>query len=248
MFKKLRQVITTLISDTCIERFFLSTEEIADIAIQNEDEVKVLKLVKSKTLTEAQITKIIQNFEGEPTSELLTNYELTETQQIALCSKKNTLLIESYLAPIGYLERKLCPEAEFIYVEAMINKVSNIGIEMFKTYVDNNKKTILTDELLKLALESKEENLAAKYLIQRAYFTEAQEVYLLENSSFEVVEDYLASKPIYHENSQIILVEKFYELAKNHQEEHGLRPKALLLYRSKRKMELQTLHPEGVVP
>ena len=252
MFKKFFQALATGCSGTWVGKLFYSNEEMVDYAIDNKLEIEVFDQASQKKLTEEQITKILQTHEGEPTQELVKNYELTEAQQIILCSKKNTLLIENYLAPTGYLERALCPEAEFIYVETMINKTSNIGIEMFKTYVDNNKKTILTDELLKIALEkissSKEEAIAAKYLIQRAYFTEAQEVYLLEHSTFEMMEEYLAIKQIYQEESQIRLVEKFYELAKIHQEDYGLRPKALQLYRSKRKEELQILHPEGAVP
>ena len=252
MFKKLFHAIVTGYSGTWLGKLFFSNEDMVDYAIDNKIELEVFDKVSQKNLTEDQITKILQTHEGEPTQELVKNYELTVAQQIILCSKKNTLLIENYLAPTGYLERNLCPQAEFIYIETMINKASNIGIEMFKTYVDNNKRTILTDELLKIALEkissSKDEAIAAKYLIQKAYFTEAQEVYLVENSTFEIMEEYLAIKQIYQEESQIILVEKFYDLAKIHQEEYGLRPRALQIYRAKRKEELQILHPEGAVP
>ena len=71
---------------------------------------------------------------------------------------------------------------------------------------------------------------------------------MINNASFELLREYVENKQFYQEQAQILLVEKYYSLAKIHQEEYGLRPKAQVQYQQKRREEIQILHPEGVVP
>ncbi|MBR5598732.1 MAG: hypothetical protein IKW39_01690 [Alphaproteobacteria bacterium] len=255
MFKRLMQVIVTRCGGSWVERYFLSNKEMIDYAIKNNLENRIMDCIKAQKLSPEQVTEILKNNEGNPVQEiLLSNYELNEEQQLVLFERKNSLLIETYLAPHGYLEpkRTLSKKAEFVYVETMINKNSNVGIEMFKAYVDNKKREILTKELLEIAMakiaSSNEECVAAKYLLKKAYLSEEDEIYLVENASKELIEEYISVKQLYYESSQKLLIEKFYEIGKTHQEVYGFWPKAMQVFRAKRKEELMLLHPEGVVP
>ncbi|MBR5154327.1 MAG: hypothetical protein IKW58_01215 [Alphaproteobacteria bacterium] len=216
--------------------------------------------MKDVKLTPSQITDILnREKEDRVMLEVLRNNKLDPAQEEILVSKRNTLLLETYISPQGYLEpsRTLSPKAEFAYILSMLDTKKTIGIELFKIYVDNAKKTIMTDAILEKALEvinassdetEKTECFAAKYLLSKAYLNEEQEQYLLNNANPAYIDEYINSKALYHENSQILLIEKYFNLAKLHQEQYGLRAKALQLFHAKRKEELQLLHPEGAVP
>ena len=221
--------------------------------------LKLHEYIKSFKLTPEQVTKIIKaDVEHDLMQEILRDYELDEELQVMLTKQNNTLLLETYLAPVGYLEpkRRFSKKAEFIYISNMIKGHSKMGIELFKAYIDCNKRTILNDELLEIVVSRIQQSienqhidiLAAKYLLSKSYMTEAQEIYLLKKLPMEFIKEYIESKQFYQENSQALLVELYYELAKFHQEEYGLRPKALNAYHAKRKEELQLLHPESTVP
>ena len=217
--------------------------------VKRDTESILLEYIKIHKLKSYQVTNILKGeYESNLVQEILRTYELNEEQEEILAAKNNILLLENYLSPKGYLdpEKRLSPKAEKIYIINMLKRQNNIGLELFKTYVDNNKKTILTDEILKEALER--DCIASRYLLLKSYLTEVQEEYLLLNASEERIEDYIAKKQLYSEKAQMLLVEKYFSLAKLHQEDHGLRPKAQQLYRSKKREEIQALHPEANVP
>ena len=217
--------------------------------VKRDTESILLEYIKIHKLKTYQVTNILKGeYESNLVQEILRTYELNEEQEEILAAKNNILLLENYLSPKGYLdpEKRLSPKAEKIYIINMLKRQNNIGLELFKTYVDNNKKTILTDEILKEALER--DCIASRYLLLKSYLTEDQEEYLLLNASEERIEDYIAKKQLYSEKAQMLLVEKYFSLAKLHQEDHGLRPKAQQLYRGKKREEIQALHPEANVP
>jgi hypothetical protein len=217
--------------------------------VKRDTESILLEYIKIHKLKPYQVTNILKGeYESNLVQEILRTYELNEEQEEILAAKNNILLLENYLSPKGYLdpEKRLSPKVEKIYIINMLKRQNNIGLELFKTYVDNNKKTILTDEILKEALER--DCIASRYLLLKSYLTEEQEEYLLLNASQERIEDYIAKKQLYSEKAQILLVEKYFSLAKLHHEDHGLRPKVQQLYRSKKREEIQALHPEANVP
>ena len=217
-----------------------------------ETEKKLSEYIKRHQLDGALITKILIKVKDESffhfMQEVVRSQKLNDYHQELLASKKNVLLMETYLAPEGFLEpsKRLSRKAEFIYISGMIEKKSMVGIELLKTYIDNFKRDILTDELLEVAL--KNDCIASRYLLLRAFLSETQEIYLIKSMSLEMLKDYIEGKPIYQEGAQIVLVENFYELSKRHQEQYGLQPKALQLYHSKRKVEIQNRHPLSTVP
>ena len=226
----------------------LNPREVSMLA--NKDTEKVLlEYIKIHKLKPYQVTNILKGeYESDLVQEVLRNYELNEEQEEILASKNNILLLESYLSPKGYLDpkKRLSPKAEKIYVINMLQRKNNIGLELFKTYVDNNKRTILTDEILSEAL--KRDCIASRYLLLKSFLTEEQEVYLLQNATEERIDNYIDKKQLYSETAQTLLTEKYFSLAKIHHENYGLRPKAQQVYRSKKREELQTLHPEANVP
>ena len=210
-------------------------------------------------LTPEQITEILQKEkEDRIMLEVLRTNKLDPSQEELLVLKRNTLLLETYLSPQGFLDpdRILSPKAEEIYILSMLKAQKAVGIELFKTYVDNAKKTILTDKLLEKAIEvialscdqTTTECFSAKYLLSKAYFNENQELYLLTHCSYNYIEEYISQKQLYSDKAQIYLIENFYPIAKFHQEEYGFRPKAIQPYHTKRKEELQQLHPLSAVP
>ncbi len=217
-----------------------------------ETEENLCEYMRKYQLNGCLITKILLKVKDESffhfMQELVRTQNLNEYHQELLASKNNILLLETYLAPDGFLDpsKRLSRKAEFIYVSGMIERKSMVGIELLKTYIDNFKRDILTDGLLEIAM--KNDCIASRYLLLRAFLSETQEIYLINNMSESNLKDYLDGKPIYQEGAQIKLVENFYELSKLHQEEYGLQPKALQLYHAKRKEEIQIRHPLSTVP
>lgn len=197
-----------------------------------------------------QVTNILKDAHSkELVQKIVLEYELTDEQEVLLLSRENNiLLLENYLAPNGYLDpkKRLSQMAEEMYVVKMLQSQKQIGLELFKTYVDNSKRTILTDIILVVAL--KNDCIASRYLLIKSYFDENQEVYLINNMSEDKLEDYISQKQLYFENSQALLVERYFNLAKLHYEKYGFRPKVMNAFRDKKKAELQELHPTEIVP
>ncbi len=197
-----------------------------------------------------QVTNILKEAHSkELIQKIVRNYELSEEQETLLLSlENNILLLETYLAPDGYLDpnKKLSLKAEEQYVISMLTSHAKIGLELFKTYVDNTKRTILTDNILKTAIEN--DCFASRYLLNRAFFNEEQELYLVETLDEEGIEDYIELKQLYYEKSQALLVEKYFTLAKLHHAKYGFRPKVMPDFREKKKKELEELHPMEAIP
>lgn len=247
--KKMWQVLVARCSGTWIYKNSPLLDETIDVLIDKKEENYLLSYIKVHKLSSKHITKILQSErESDLIQAILRIYVLDETQQQILAEKNNVILMETYLSPQGFWEpqRALSPKAEFTYLSMMIKSRSMMGIELFKIYVDNQRKTIMTDDILTLCLQN--DCFASRYLLKRAYLSDTQEEYLINNASFELLSEYVENKQFYQEQAQILLVEKYYSLAKIHQEEYGLRPKAQVQYQQKRREEIQILHPEGVVP
>ncbi len=247
--KKMWQVLVARCSGTWIYKKKPLLDETIEVLIDKKEEKYLLEYIKTHKLSSKLVTKILQSQrESNLIQEVLRTHVLDEEQQKLLAEKNNVILMETYLSPQGFLEpqRTLSPNAEFSYLSSMIESKSMVGIELFKIYVDNLRKTIMTDELLKVCL--KNDCFASMYLLKRAYLSDVQEEYLINNASFELLKEYVDNKQFYQETSQILLVEKYYSLAKVHYEQYGFRPKAQSCYQEKRREEIQILHPESVVP
>ena len=197
-----------------------------------------------------QVTNILRGRHSkELVKSIVLNYELSEEQEEFLLSlDNNILLLETYLSPQGYLDpsKRLAPKAEEKYVVRMLTSQKQVGLELFKTYVDNSKRTILTDNILKIAL--KYDSIASRYLLLKSYFDEDQELYLINTLSEEKLDDYISFKQLYYDKSQMMLIERYFALAKLHHEKYGFRPKVMSAFRDKKKAELQELHPTEIIP
>ena len=219
---------------------------------EKENEIKFCDYMQNNKLKSSLITKLLLKLNDEGFFHLMQvlvrTQDLNEYQQELLAEKKNILLLENYLAPDGFLEpsKRLSRKAEFVYLRDMIERNSMVGIELLKTYIDNFKRDVLTDELLEVAI--KNYGVASRYLLLRSFLNESQEIYLVKNMPESSLADYLRGKQIYQDSAQLHLVEEHYELSKVHYNEYGLRSRAQQAFYAKRRVEIQHRHPLSAVP
>ena len=115
------------------------------------------KYARRHQLSSYQITDILSDLadvDDEYTQafirELLKNNTLNREQEQLLVSKNDVLFLESYLTPNGYFDasRRFHEVAEHNYILGMAEAKNMTGIEVFKAYVDNTCRDMMTDELL----------------------------------------------------------------------------------------------------
>lgn len=200
-------------------------DEIVNYLIK-EQKIEFLKeYVVYHPLSEEQIKKIFASPDVTPLMLAMARVlDLTPEQQKVIISKKNAMLFEAYLFPQGIfdLNRRFKNDAETLFVATMTEINSQVGIEAYRTYVDNHYRRMLTMEVLEIIIEYPE-SYAAKYLLQRAKLKKEYEGFFVENAPRELLAHYLEYNDLNQEYAQEILLQRDFELTKFHQEKYGLR-------------------------
>ena len=200
-------------------------DEVVDYLIK-EQKIDFLKeYAVYHPLKEEHINKIFDAPDVTPLMLAMAKVlELTAEQQIKLIGKKNSMLLESYLFPKGTfdLNRRFKNEAETEYVAVMAEVNSQVGIEVYKTYVDNHYRRMLTMDVIEIIIEYPE-SFASKYLLERAKLKKEYEGFFVENAPRDLLAHYLEYNDLNQEYAQEILLRRDFELTAFHQERYGLR-------------------------
>lgn len=207
-------------------------DEIVNYMIRGEKIEFLKEYVIYHPLSEEQIKQIFSSADVTPLMLAMARVlDLSSEQQTVLISKKNAMLIEAYLFPKGMFEpsRRFKNEAETLYVEVMAEMNNHIGIEAYKTYVDNHYRRMLSMDVIEIIIEHPD-SYAAKYLLQRAKLKKEYEGFFVENAPRELIAHYLEYNDLNQEYSQEILLRRDFELTAFHQERYGLRQNVQRLF------------------
>ena len=214
------------------------------------------KYARRHQLSSYQITDILSDLadvDDEYTQafirELLKNNTLNREQEQLLVSKNDVLFLESYLTPNGYFDasRRFHEVAEHNYILGMAEAKNMTGIEVFKAYVDNTCRDMMTDELL-AELILLPESFAVRYVLQKARLSKEQEDFLVDKAPEKLIKIYIGEKELASDAAQLQLVGKHFELARLYFEKYGLRSKAQQTYHLLRKQALEKTPSEEDCP
>lgn len=229
------------------------SDEIVDYLIREKKIPLLMEYTKYNQLSSYQITSILEYFGDEQelntmklVQSILRNNILNEEQQNLMVSKNDVLFLESYLSPNGYYDntRRFKRVPEYNYIQGMVQSNKNVGIEMFKAYIDNNARDIMTDDLLNFLLEQSTDSFAVRYLIQKVKLSKEQEEKLLETAPEKMVALRIQSNELISDVSQLLLVTKYYDLAEKYFDKYGLRSKAQQEFYARRHVKLEEAHAE----
>lgn len=191
-------------------------------------------------LNDEQIERIFAPNEVTPfmieMAKVLSN--LNEKQQIMLLEKRNSFLFASYLMPnwIFDTNRRFKGKAEELYIQIMADTTTNVGVETFIAYVDNNYRRMLTREVLDIVLEYPDSN-AIRYMLRRAKLKKEYEGHFIEKAPDRLLKHYLDYHEINQEYAQLILIDRDFQLAQMHLENYGLRPQAQKTFYARRRSQ-----------
>ena len=228
-------------------------DEIVDYLIREKRIQLLMEYTKYNQLSSYQITAILDDFGDEEdmntmkfVQNLLRNNILNEEQQKMMVSKNDVLFLESYLSPNGYYDntRRLKRVPEYGYIRSMVQSKKTVGIELYKAYIDNNARDIMTDDLMDFLVEQSTESFAVRYLVQKAKMSKEQEEKLMEKGSAALIELRTQTNELISDISQQQLVNKYFELAEKHFEKYGLRSKAQQEFYARRHAKLEEAHAE----
>lgn len=230
-------------------------DRIVDLLIREKFNL-LEKYARRHQLSSYQITDILSDLadvDDEYTQafirELLKNNTLNREQEQLLVSKNDVLFLESYLTPNGYFDasRRFHEVAEHNYILGMAEAKNMTGIEVFKAYVDNTFRDMMTDELL-AELILLPESFAVRYVLQKARLSKEQEDFLVDKAPEKLIKIYIGEKELASDAAQLQLVEKHFELARLYFEKYGLRSKAQQTYHLLRKQALEKTPSEEDCP
>ncbi len=165
---------------------------------------------------------------------------LSAEQEAMLVQRNNVLLLEAYLCPNGFFDtnRRFATLPEYLFIHSMVKSEKLTGVEIFKTYIDNSYRTLLTDDLIKLLAEN-ENSFATKYILKKSRLRKEQEELFLNCASEDLIRYYINEHEIGSDQAQIVLVEEHFELAQLHFNKYKLRQKAQQLYHEIRRKEVE---------
>ncbi len=230
-------------------------DEIVDYLIREKKIPLLMEYTKYNQLSSYQISAILEYFGDEQelrtmnfVQSILRNNILNEKQQDIMVSKNDVLFLESYLSPNGYFDagRRFKRIPEYIYIQGMVQSKKTIGIEVFKAYIDNTARDIMTDDMLNFLITQSTENFAVRYLIQKAKMSKEQEERLLEKGPEKMVELRIQSNELISDISQQHLVNKYFEMAEKYFKQYGLRSKAQQEFYARRHARIEEVHAEEV--
>lgn len=236
-FHSFKQYITRQRLDDCY----------VDYMIQENKVEFLTEYIRHHMLSSYQVTNVLHNMADKPdektqnlVQQLLRSVRLTAEQEQFIVSKNDVLYLEAYLSPKGYFEpeRRFGRIAEYHYIRSMIKTDSKVGLEIFKSYVANCAKDLLTDELLKMLMENPDSQ-AAIYVLQKARISREQEDYFITHAEKEQIVRLIKARSLFHDSAQLLLIQNHYDLAENYFKQHGLRSQAQQLYHSLRRQEFE---------
>lgn len=203
--------------------------------VRQNKEDRLLVYIKRHALSSDIITEILSGEDGKLMQEVLKRYSLDETQQEILVEKNNALLLENYLCPDGYfnISRRFKKTVERQFILSIVMAEKMVGLEVFKTYVDNTARDLLEDVLFE-ALAAKD-TFVSRYVLMKCRLTKEQEEYLVANAPQGLLEEYFNEKQLASDVAQLKLVERDFELAKSYFNRYGLRSKAQQTFHELRK-------------
>lgn len=237
----------------CYGRKHRLADEIVDYLIREKKISLLMEYTKYNQLSSYQISAILEYLGDEKelntmefVQRLLRNNVLNEEQQKKMVSKNDVLFLESYLSPNGYYDntRRFKRVPEYSYIQGMVQSNKNVGIEMFKAYIDNNARDIMTDDLLDFLVKQSTDSFAVRYLIQKVKMSKEQEEKLLETAPEKMVALRIQSNELISDVSQLLLVTKYYDLAEKYFDKYGLRSKAQQEFYARRHVKLEEAHAE----
>ncbi len=209
--------------------------------IANHKEAYLLFYMTLHLLSTQHITGILQSdVVNAVMLAAVKKQKLNVDQEVMLVQKNNVLLLEAYLCPNGFFdtERRFNPLPEYLFIYSMVKSEKLTGVEIFKTYVDNNYRSLLTDDLILLLVEN-EKSFATSYILQKTRLRKEQEELFIQKASGTLLRNYINEHEIGSDQAQILLVKNHFELAQLHFNKYKLRQKAQQLYHEMRRMEVE---------
>jgi len=216
-------------------------DDIVNSLIREEADKFLLHYVQFHTLSTSQITEILQRDKvGELMLAIARKNILTPKQQEILVEKNNVLLLEAYLCPQGYFDsnRRFKTFPEYLFIYKMVKSEKLIGAELFKTYVDNTYKTLLTEDIVNLLIEN-ENTWACKYIFHRARLKREWEEDFVLKASDDLLISYMNEHEFGSDAAHLALVQQKFALAQVYYQKYRLRPKAQQLYHEIRQQEIE---------
>ncbi len=214
-------------------------DNIVNSLIREHRDEYLLFYMKQHSLSTSQISEILMRDKvDEVMLAAVRAYTLTNRQQETLVEKNNALLLEAYLSPKGFFEtsRRFSTLAEYKFIYGMVKSQKLTGAEIFKTYVDNFYRTLLTDDLVKLLIEN-ENTYPAKYILHRAKLKREWEEMFVNTASEDMIKDYINDHDFGLDASQMALIEKHFPLARIYYDKYKFRPVPQQLYHERRQEE-----------
>jgi len=213
---------------------------VVDKLIFEKKEEYLLEYIKKWPLSTYQITEILNGEENLLMIETLKNNVLNQEQQTVLVSKNNALLLERYLMPNGFFEiaRRFKTIPEYMFIKGLAKSKKSAGYEVFKTYIDNTCRDVLSNELLEALLEMEESTLV-HYIFYRVVLKKDQEMIFVKKADTNLIKTYISGHQLYSDSAQYQLLEKSFELAELHFQLYGLQSKAQQTYHKLRKEKIE---------
>ncbi len=250
MLKKMFQAALVRYGSTWLFKKYVKKyrleDEVVDLLIQENRTERLMEYIKHQELSSRHLTGILSGEMNDLTLHSVRNNILDNEQQQLLVSKKNILLLEAYLSPEGYfdLARRFKPAAEQMYILSMAQSEKKIGVEVFKAYIDNTSRDVITEGLLKAILPY--DSFATHYVLHKAVLKKEHEEYLVKNAQEHLIGEYIKDHELASDAAQLALVEENFELAKKHFNLYGLRSQAQQRYHALRKQAIERSQAETV--
>lgn len=217
-------------------------DEVVNFLISEERDDILQHYVKYHTLSTDQITEVLfRETVGDLMLEVVRINILTPKQQELIIEKKNVLLLEAYLSPKGFFDcsRRFNTLPEYLFIYNMIKSDKLTGVELFKTYVDNCYRTLLTEDLIDLLIQN-ETAFATKYIFRRAKLRREWEADFVKRASETMLKIYIEEHEFGSDAGQLELIQKSDELAKIYYEKHKFRPAAQSVYFNTRQQKCES--------
>lgn len=215
-------------------------DDVVNSLIREKKDEFLLHYVQIHSLSTDQITEILQRDEvDELMLAVVRLYVLTSQQQEILIKKNNALLWEAYLCPKGFFvgNRRFATLPEYLFIYKVVKSEKPTGVELFKIYVDNTYKTLLTEDVVNLLIEN-ENTWACKYIFHRARLRKEWEKDFILKVSDNMLKSYMNEHEFYSDDAQLTLVQQKFALAQSYYQNYGFRSKARQLYHDIRQQEI----------
>lgn len=214
-------------------------DDVVTDLIKGQREDLLCSYIEYQQLSESQISQILSAPAGLLLMAVLKRYHLSSEQQQQLIKLNNVLLLEAYLMPedVFDISRRFDRQAERLYINSMIKNEKLVGVELFKSYVHNTFRDIVTYEVLDDLLAH--DTWITRYLLKRGFMDREMEEYMVEHAPLNLLEMIVRERSLRFDTAQILLTDRNFDLAKEHFMLHHLRAKALDYYHRVRRARIE---------